>query len=53
MKIGPLFIGWVQIDESDRIELGLEPWPLGWEVLNVLWNGRGFTIFSRPREMRV
>ena len=52
MKFGPLFIGWVRIEESDRIKFGLEPWPLGWEVLNVHWNGRGFTTFARPREMK-
>jgi len=52
VKIGPLFIGWVRLDESDRIHFDLEPWPLGWEVLSIQWDGVGFTTFARPRDMK-
>lgn len=50
MKAGPLFIGWVVLDETDRIALGLEPWRHGWEVLHVQWFGQGFAIMARPRK---
>lgn len=49
MQIGPLFIGWVRLEESDRIAHDLEPWPCGWEGLHVEWNGRGAMIVARPR----
>lgn len=50
MKIGPLFIGWESLPESDRIDLGLDPWPEGWEALCVEWNDHGVMIVTRPRK---
>lgn len=49
MKIGPLFFGWHPLPESDRIDLGLDPWPAGWEAFCVEWNDRGFMTTVRPR----
>lgn len=49
MQIGPLFIGWRPMDESDRIIMGLADWHAGWECLRVEWNGRGAMIVARPR----
>lgn len=53
MRLGPLFVGWERITESERIEFGCDPWPLGWEALHVEWRGRrfisrGFIICVRP-----
>lgn len=46
MKVGPLFIGWVSLSESDRIALGLDPRVGGWKVFGVEWNGNGFSLFA-------
>lgn len=53
MKIGPLFLGWKKLEESDRILLGLDPWPAGWEVFHIEWNGSGYAICARPRNIGV
>ena len=50
MQIGPLFIGWRAMDESDRIVLGLESWAPGWEVFRIGWGSSGVMIVARPRE---
>lgn len=47
MRIGPLFIGWVALPEPDRIELGLDPWPGGWEVFCIEWRDSGFFTVAR------
>lgn len=50
MKIGPLSIGWARLPESDRLAMGLEPWPAGWEALCVEWNDHGVMLMARPRK---
>lgn len=52
MKIGPLEFGWFPLDEADRIELGLDPAPRGWESFCIEWNGRGVMICARTRPGR-
>ena len=52
MKIGKLFVGWKRLDEADRISFGLDPWPLGWEMLHIQWNDNGFGLIARPRRMK-
>ncbi len=53
MKLGWLEIGWTRLDEGDRISLGLEPWPAGWEVFSIEWRGHGWMLAARPRKERV
>jgi len=50
MRLGPLFVGWVPITESERIEAGLDAVMGGWELLCVEWSGRGFGFLARPAE---
>lgn len=51
MTLGPLFIGWITLDESDRFELGIDPHMDGWEALHIGWNGRGFILAARARRI--
>ncbi len=48
MKLGPLSIAWERLTESERIDMGLDPWPGGWEALSVEWNHHGIMILARP-----
>lgn len=52
MKIGPLFVGWLPIEESERIDFGLDAWVYGWEMLHVQWNDSGYAICARPRKVK-
>lgn len=52
MKIGWLEIGWTRLDESERLNLGLDPWLPGWEAFCVEWRGRGWMLGARPRKER-
>jgi hypothetical protein len=49
MKIGPLTIEWEPLTESERTELGLDPWASGYEALCISWRDRGVMVLCRPR----
>lgn len=48
MRIGPLFIGWQDIDQADCWAIGLSPMCL-WEGFYIEWNGSGWLIGARPK----
>jgi len=50
MKLGSLKIGWTRLDESERLNLGLGPWPPGWEAFFIEWRGHGLMLTARPRK---
>lgn len=52
MKLGWLEIGWTQLDESERLNLGLDPRPAGWEAFFIEWHGYGLMLMARPRKER-
>lgn len=50
MKIGPLFIGWLPINNQTARLFDLEYSCLGWEVFCVMWGDSGFTIIARKQK---
>lgn len=47
MRIGSLFIGWEKLSEENRLVLGLDPYPFGWEGFFVELGRRGYLLAVR------
>lgn len=47
MRIGILFIGWEKLSEENRLALGLDPCPSGWEGFFVELGRRGYLLAAR------